>query len=77
MLKSKKLFAYRVLIPIALVLGLAPYRPEPHLVEKTRMLFAGALTRPIDIFDLVLHGSPVLLVLIRVVSDLAGRARRD
>jgi hypothetical protein len=55
----------------ALLLGLAPFAPEPHLVEKLRMLFAGALVRPIDIFDLLLHGSlPLLLVL-----KLAHRAR--
>jgi len=49
---------------VALFLGLAPFTPEPHLVEKLRMLYAGTLHRPIDIFDLVLHGSlPVLLAL--------------
>jgi hypothetical protein len=48
----------------AFVLGLAPFTPEPHLVEKLRMLFAGTLARPIDIFDLLLHAAaPVLLVL--------------
>ncbi len=47
----------------ALALGLAPFVPEPHLVEKLRMLFAGTLARPIDIFDLLMHASlPVLLV---------------
>jgi len=45
-------------------LGLAPFTPEPHLLEKLKMLIAGELVRPIDIFDLVLHGAPwVLLVL--------------
>jgi membrane protein required for beta-lactamase induction len=33
-----------------------------HLWEKLQMLFAGALTRPIDIFDLFLHGAPVVLL---------------
>jgi hypothetical protein len=33
-----------------------------HLWEKLKMLFAGALTRPIDIFDLFLHGAPVVLL---------------
>jgi hypothetical protein len=48
----------------ALVLGLAPFFPEPHLVEKLGMLFTGTLTRPIDIFDLVMHASlPVVLIL--------------
>jgi len=53
-----------LLIVVCLTLGLAPFTPEPHLLEKLRMLTEGELTRPIDIFDLVLHGTPwVLLVL--------------
>jgi hypothetical protein len=48
----------------ALLLGLAPFVPEPHLWEKLKMLAAGTLARPIDIFDLLLHASlPVLLAL--------------
>lgn len=62
------------LLPVALVLGLAPFRPEPHLVEKLRMLAHGQLTRPLDIFDLLLHGTPLLLVLGKL---LAGRATPD
>ncbi|NDR55224.1 hypothetical protein FPS10_02080 [Pseudoruegeria sp. M32A2M] len=50
------------LLVVALLLGLAPFRPEPHLVEKLRMLFAGTLQRPIDIFDLALHGLPMVLL---------------
>jgi hypothetical protein len=53
-----------LLVVVCLTLGLAPFTPEPHLLEKLKMLTAGELTRPIDIFDLVLHGTPwVLLVL--------------
>lgn len=47
-------------IVVALTLGLAPFSPEPHVWEKLRMLYAGELTRPIDIFDLFLHGIPWL-----------------
>jgi len=48
----------------AIFLGLAPFFPEPHLVEKTRMLINGTLTKPVDIFDMVMHASlPVLLVI--------------
>ena len=62
------------LLPVALVLGLAPFRPEPHLVEKLRMLAHGQLTRLLDIFDLFLHGTPLLLALGKL---LAGRATPD
>jgi hypothetical protein len=48
----------------AVLLGLAPFVPEPHLVEKLRMLLHGQLERPIDVFDLVLHAAlPALLLL--------------
>ena len=55
-----------LLIP-ALLLGLAPFHPEPHLVEKLRMLSEGSLHKPIDIFDLFLHGTPALLVVLKLV----------
>ena len=48
---------YMLLVPLALFLALAPFTPEPHLWEKLKMLFAGTLVRPIDIFDLLLHGT--------------------
>jgi hypothetical protein len=51
-----------VLVVAALALALAPFFPEPHLWQKLKMLFAGTLTRPIDIFDLFLHGAPVVLL---------------
>lgn len=51
-----------VLILAALTLGLAPFSPEPHLWEKLKLLAAGALARPIDIFDLVLHATPWILL---------------
>lgn len=61
--KFFKQIPWAVLIPVAVLLGLAPFRPEPHLLEKLRMLAEGQLLRPVDIFDLILHGAPLLLVL--------------
>jgi hypothetical protein len=54
-----------LLLP-AVLLGLAPFSPEPHLLEKIRMLSQGTLHRPIDIFDLLLHGTPVVLVVLKL-----------
>jgi len=62
-----------LLLPLAVVLALAPFSPEPHLVEKLRMLLNGTLTRPIDIFDLCLHGTPALLVVLKLARR--GRTR--
>ena len=50
----------------SLTLGLAPFVPEPHLLEKLRMLAAGELARPIDIFDLVLHAAPWVLLALKL-----------
>lgn len=50
------------LVLLALTLGLAPFLPEPHLWEKLRMLAAGTLVRPLDIFDLLLHAAPWALL---------------
>jgi hypothetical protein len=62
-----------LLVVAALALGLAPFAPEPHLWQKLKMLPSGTLTRPIDIFDLVLHGAPVVLLGLKLLR----RARRS
>ncbi|MCB1877462.1 MAG: hypothetical protein KDH88_15930 [Chromatiales bacterium] len=53
----------------ALLLGLAPFVPEPHLVEKIRMLGNGTLSKPLDIFDLFLHGSLPVLLAVKLVRQ--------
>ena len=55
------------LVIVAFFLGIAPIVPEPHLVEKLRMLSNGTLSRPIDIFDLFLHATPLVVLMIRLV----------
>lgn len=50
-----------------LTLGLAPFFPEPHLWEKLKMLSAGTLTKPIDIFDLFWHAWPWLLLTAKLI----------
>ena len=47
---------------IAAYLAVAPWVPEPHLIEKWRMLSQGTLSRPIDIFDLFLHSTPLVVL---------------
>ncbi|MGB5328890.1 MAG: RND transporter [Gammaproteobacteria bacterium] len=51
-----------LLVVLCLTLGLAPFQPEPHLLEKLKMLVSGELIEPIDIFDLLLHGAPWVLL---------------
>lgn len=68
----------------SLTLGLAPFRPEPHVVGKLRWVLGGASGMTfVDWLDLLLHLTPWLLllyaVLIRVGSkqDLTDQKRPD
>ncbi len=53
------------LILFSLTLGLAPFAP-PHVVQKLQMLFSGTLTQPVDIFDLIMHGTPWVLLALKL-----------
>lgn len=55
------------LVIAALFLGLAPFVPEPHLWEKLKMLSDGTLSKPIDIFDLFMHGTPLILLILKLI----------
>lgn len=67
--------AERVSLPLlaSLTLGLAPFVPEPHVVEKVRWVLAGGEGMAwIDVFDLAMHGAPwvwLLVVLTRVAAE--------
>lgn len=61
---------FALLLAAALFLGLAPFVPEPHVVEKFRMLASGSLRRPLDIFDLFFHLLPVVLLLLKLGRTL-------
>ena len=54
------------LLLLAVWMAIAPITPEPHLVEKLRLLAQGALVRPLDIFDLAMHATPLLLVALQL-----------
>jgi len=58
------------LLLLAAWMAITPITPEPHLVEKLRLLFHGALVRPLDIFDLIMHATPLLLVALKLWRQL-------
>ena len=66
---------YVYIAPLAILLALLPFSPEPHLWEKLKMLSAGTLVRPIDIFDLFLHGTPLLILILKML--LGARRSHD
>lgn len=55
--------------PIAVVLALLPFVPEPHLYEKIKMVIDGSLSKPIDIFDLFMHGTPITLFILKFIHQ--------
>ncbi|MDP2678870.1 MAG: hypothetical protein Q8O85_09125 [Rhodoferax sp.] len=59
-------FPLAILIALAAWMAVAPITPEPHLIEKLRMLSQGTLVKPLDIFDLLLHSAPIVLLLVRL-----------
>jgi hypothetical protein len=79
MLKMIDSLPWPMVIVFCMFLGLAPFVPEPHLVEKIRMLAGGELQRPIDIFDLVMHAAPwmILLTKLGLVAARSGQTSVD
>jgi hypothetical protein len=54
--------SWPVALALAVLIGLAPFIPEPHIVQKLKMLAAGDPGGAADIFDLVFHAAPWALL---------------
>lgn len=54
-----------ILAALACLMLLAPFQPMPHVIEKLIMLKNGELRRPLDIFDLCFHVTPLALLALR------------
>ncbi len=65
-------FPLALLVVLAILMLGAPFVPEPHLVEKARMLRQGTLTRPIDIFDVFWHLLPSVLLGVKLYRKYRG-----
>lgn len=68
-------FPLALLTVVALWLAVAPIVPQPHLIEKWQMLMQGTLAQPIDIFDLLLHTVPLVLLALRLWREAQRRRR--
>jgi len=51
----------------AVLLALAPVLPSPHLFDKLAILANGTLTGPADIFDLIMHSAPLVLLVLKLL----------
>ncbi len=65
MLKLIDKIPMALLVTFAILFAIIPMG-APHLFEKLGMLFDGSLRKPIDIFDLFMHGTPAVLLAIRL-----------
>jgi len=63
---------FRTVIIMTIFLGLAPFVPEPHLWEKLKMLVAGGLVKPIDIFDVLFHLAPAMVLAAKIYRHKTG-----
>ena len=61
---------FTILIVLAIFMLLAPFRPMPHVVEKFIMLKNGTLNRPIDIFDLIYHLLPTIVLALKIYRTM-------
>lgn len=61
---------WRWIVLLAIFAGLAPWpmEPIPHSFQKIGFLLEGTLYQPKDIFDLVFHLSPTLLLIAKAVA---------
>lgn len=65
---------WKMLTVMALLLGLAPFFPEPHLVGKLRWVAGGAVgMQALDWLDLLWHSAPILLLIRLGILHLRDR----
>jgi len=62
---------YPILVFAAILMLLAPFYPVPHVWEKLLMLKEGTLKKPIDIFDLVFHMAPTIVLLLKLFRSVS------
>ena len=61
-----------LIVLACLTLGLAPFFPEPHIWEKLKMLVAGDLVQPVDVFDLLMHAAPFVVLGLKLLRMTRG-----
>lgn len=65
------------LLVAAIFFGLAPFQPEPHLWQKLKMLADGSLTEMVDIFDFLMHGLPLVLLILKLTLGRAPEQAQE
>lgn len=71
----RSLFDWKLGLIASLSLGLAPFRPEPHLFGKLKWVAGGAQGMTLtDWGDLLLHGAPWIYLIIALIFLLSKPA---
>ncbi len=65
-----KSIPWSILIIIAIFLAIAPFNETPHFIQKINLLLTGELTKAVDIFDLCLHSTPLVLIILKLIVTL-------
>ena len=62
-----------IMIIASLAIGLAPFSP-PHVLGKMQWVLGGAVgMTPMDWFDLLMHGLPLLFAVFSIIMILIGK----
>ena len=65
-------------IILCFTLGLAPFFPEPHIWGKLKWIMGGGEGMGMsDYFDVILHGTPWVYLIIQIVLKLKPKAQED
>lgn len=71
----KQLLTIKNTLLLSLTLGLAPFFPEPHILGKIKWIAGGAVGMgPKDWFDVVLHGTPWVLLILSIILKLKTKS---
>ena len=60
-------------VVVGLWMGLAPFMPEPHLVQKFYMLINNEPFKLIDVFDVFMHGGIAAIAVLKVWRIMQAR----
>jgi hypothetical protein len=61
-----------IIVIACLTVGLAPFNP-PHVYSKLIMLFRGDIRTAVDAFDLFLHASPWIMLVMKLMYVIVSR----
>jgi len=65
---------WKIWLLASLTLGLAPFRPEPHIWGKLKWIVGGASDMQLmDWWDTFIHGAPWILLIVSLVTLFTGK----